>query len=133
MAGCPQHTKPILFLWRFNEDGIPYMDSRIDIKSMPEKEAVHAAQMMELRQRFNSDSYMSLLHVDLDTTIESVEAYIDSAKLHPALREEVVSKLKAAKVRVGDLLGKGHDSMAVNYILALEQDVCTCAKCREEE
>ena len=133
MAGCPQHTKPILFLWRFDDDGDPYMDSRIDIRSMSDKEAAHAAQMMELRQRFNSNSQMALFHVPPDFTIEDVEKYIDSAKSCETLRTEILNKLKGARVNIHDLMGKAHDSLAIDYILALEQDVCTCGKCEEEE
>lgn len=124
MNACSEHTRPILFLWGFDENGNPYMDARIDINALNVPEAVQSAKMMEIRMRMAGGYKMSLFHVQKDMPIEFVEQYIDSAAV-PDLRAEILKKLQDAQVKLSEILGKGTDLNSVNFIQALTQD-CNC-------
>jgi len=130
MPGCPEHTRPILFLWRFDGDGNPYMDSRLDIKKETPETAVQSAHMMNLRMRFNQ-CHMSLFHISPEMTLDDVDQYIDSAKF-PAMREEIMKKLKDSRINLQDILGTKAPTNSIDFILDLENDGCTCG-CKEGE
>lgn len=126
MSGCPKHTKPVLFLWGFDREGNPYMDARLIPENTPK--CAQAFHLIELRARFNPQLRWGLFHIPKDSKIEEVETYIQSGGLH-ALRKEVVAKLKKSEVRLSEIMRKPHDSMAVEFILSLEEDDdCNCGR-----
>jgi hypothetical protein len=125
MSGCPKHTTPVLFLWGFDREGNPYMDARL----IPEqtKECAKAFTMVELRSRFNPHLRWGLLHVPKGCGIEDVETYIKSGSLHE-LRDEVIAKLKASEVKLSQIMRRPSESTAIEFILSLEEDDCTCLR-----
>lgn len=130
MPGCPKHTRPILFLWGFNEEGNPYIDSRLDINADPEK-AASLARIMEIRMRYQGGTHMALFHIPLDMTIEDVESYINNAK-SPHCRANIIEKLKLAEINLGNHLGKKSESNAINFINDLCKEECNCYDKDEE-
>lgn len=121
---CPKHTRPILFLWGYDDDGNPYMDARVDINTVD----MQKFKSFELRLCYQSDLHLALLHISKDMTMDAVEEYIHSAKYHHHMREDVVKKLQAAKVSLGQIMRKDSGANSINFIQALvnEDESCTC-------
>jgi hypothetical protein len=116
-----EKTKPCIFLWGFDTTtGNPYVDALMFVGGREDKEALKALGMLDLRSRFASGCNVALFHVPTDFTREDIETYVNSAAI-PQMRDEIIQKLNAAKVRLSDLTRKRAASSAVEGILLLEE------------
>ena len=127
MSICPKHTQSYLFLWRFNDEGNPYVDSCIQVWPCKDPSIGHQVSCLALRLRFNGDARCALFHVPQGFSQDELIAFVEKGG------RDVLPKLKKAQINPESLITtktKAQPSVAAQFILNLE-DECTCEECEE--
>jgi hypothetical protein len=99
--------KPVLISWLFNDDGELEMACYLELNTASPADVSGVF----LRSDLGRDK-VALLHVPDDLQRNEIADYVENK----AIRDEVVAKLKKAKVRKEDILRKRLENNAADFI-----------------
>ena len=103
------------FLWGFDpQNGNPYIDAMTELKWEHQAQGAHEAHMMEIRSRYQSGLHMGLFRTT-GLEAEDIREYVRIGD-----RDEMISKLHAARVTLADLFTNKLSS-SVSFIMDINK------------
>jgi hypothetical protein len=102
--------KPTLITWYFNDDGNLEMACYLELKTAKPDEV----QGIFLRSLMGRDN-VALLHIPEDVDRKELQSYVENK----TIQDEVVTKLKNAKVRKDQILRKKLENNAADFLSSL--------------
>jgi hypothetical protein len=106
-----EDTKPVLITWGFeHRTGDVYMGCYLELV---DAEAARSLKPIYVRAQFTNEQ-VSLFHVPIDAGREDIESYVT----FKPMRDEVITKLQKAMVRIDDIARKKYnEGNAFDFIL----------------